>query len=105
MKLPGVDWDEPKARDNIKKHHLSFDVAQYALFDPDRLERPDHSENNTTTEDRWQVLGKVSGIIFAVYEDKGAVKRLITAREADKDERRLYNGYYGEGYKDWYHDT
>ncbi|HCC36293.1 MAG TPA: hypothetical protein DEQ14_01010 [Treponema sp.] len=105
MKLPGIEWDEPKARDNITNHHLSFDVAQYALFDPERLERVDHSESNTTTENRWQVLGKVGKIIFAIYEDKGQVKRLISAWFAEKQERRVYNGYYEEGYENWYHDT
>jgi uncharacterized DUF497 family protein len=105
MKLDGVEWDAQKAANNIEKHGLSFDVAQYALFDPERLERPDRSESNTTTENRWQVLGKVGKAVFTVYEDKNTKKRIITARWAEKEERRIYNGCYEEGYKDWYHNT
>jgi uncharacterized DUF497 family protein len=84
-----MEWDESKAQSNIVNHRLSFDVAQYALFDPERLERADRSENNATIEKRWQVLGKVGKIIWAIYEDMGEVKHLISAWFAEKQERRV----------------
>jgi uncharacterized DUF497 family protein len=53
MKLPGVEWDEGKNTANMRKHSgLSFEVAQYAFFDPERLERLDRSEGNTSGEER-----------------------------------------------------
>jgi uncharacterized DUF497 family protein len=61
------------------------------------------AESNTTTENRWQVLGKVAKIILAIYEDKGEVKRLISAWFAEKEERRIYHGHYEEGYENWYY--
>jgi uncharacterized DUF497 family protein len=95
MPIAGVEWDEKKARDNVLNHRIRFETAQYALFDKARLERADRSESNVSEEERVQVLGKAAGVIlFAVYEDKKTVKRLITARVALKPERRLYNGYH-----------
>jgi uncharacterized DUF497 family protein len=101
MPLPGIEWDTKKATENLEKHHVSFETAQYIFSDPERLERPDRSENNNTTEDRWQILGKIEDTLFVVYEDKKAVKRLITARLATKAERRSYNGYYQIDGKGW----
>jgi uncharacterized DUF497 family protein len=95
MKLPGIEWDDEKNEDNKRKHSgLSFEVAQYALLDPNRIERLDHSEENTSGEERVQILGKVGPVFFVVYTERGENKRLITARTASKKERRSYNGYY-----------
>jgi len=54
----------------------------------------DMSEDNTSGEERWQTLGKVGPVLFVVYTERGENKRIITARPADKTERRSYNGYY-----------
>ncbi|GHU89363.1 hypothetical protein FACS189476_08190 [Spirochaetia bacterium] len=101
VKLNGIGWDPEKARKNLEKHHVSFETAQYIFSDMDRLERFDHSEENNSTEERWQTLGKVEGTLFVVYTEKGDARQLITARLATKAERRSYNGYYhidGEGW-------
>jgi uncharacterized DUF497 family protein len=45
-----------------------------------------HSEK----EERWQTLGLVNQVLFVVYTEQGI--HLITARVADLNERRLYNG-------------
>ncbi|MCL2833880.1 MAG: BrnT family toxin [Treponema sp.] len=34
-------------------------MAQYVFADPERLERYDRSESNTSEEERWQTIGKV----------------------------------------------
>jgi uncharacterized DUF497 family protein len=102
MKLPGIDWDDEKNEANKRKHNgLSFEVAQYVLVDPGRIERPDRSEGNTSGEDRVQVLGRVGPVFFVVYAERGEDKRIITARVATKKERRIYHGYHendGEGW-------
>jgi uncharacterized DUF497 family protein len=101
MPIEGLEWDDEKARINLLKHHVSFETAQYIFSDGDRLERFDRSENNATGEARWQTIGKVGDTLFVVYAETDAAKRLISARKANKAERRSYNGYYqidGQGW-------
>lgn len=31
------EWDESKNKENLEKHDVSFELAQYAFFDPDRI--------------------------------------------------------------------
>jgi uncharacterized DUF497 family protein len=88
-----IEWDDDKAKANLKKHGVSFETAQYIFSDPDRLERLDRSAGNVFGEERWQVIGKVEDILFVVYTERGTRQRLISARLANKEERRLYNGY------------
>ncbi|MDR0656723.1 MAG: BrnT family toxin, partial [Treponema sp.] len=52
------------------------------------MERLDRSEKNTSGEERWQTLGRVGPVFFVVYTERGENKRIITARAADKAERR-----------------
>jgi uncharacterized DUF497 family protein len=80
---------------------LSFEAAQYVFLDPERIERIDQSEGNTFGEERWQTLGMVNKILFVVYTERGENKRIISARLAEKHERRSYNGYYKIDDKGW----
>ena len=77
--------------------------------DPSRVWRLDRSENNTSSEERWQTIGKVGKLFFVVYteHEEGAtnVTRIISAREAEKHERRSYNGYYQIDGKGWTKDS
>ena len=103
-----IIWDEVKNIENKKKHKIGFEVAQYVFSDPLRIWRPDRSDNNMSGETRWQTIGKVGKIIFVVYTEKEEdlnTTRLISAREAEKHERRSYNGYYQVDSKGWTKDT
>jgi uncharacterized DUF497 family protein len=102
MKLAGVEWDEEKNEANKLKHNgLSFELAQYVFSDPERLDRPDQSEGNTSGEARLQTLGVVDKVLFVVFAEHGEKKRIITARLATRAERRNYNGYYLIDGKGW----
>ena len=101
MPMDGIEWDDEKARLNFQKHGVSFETAQYVFSDPERLWRLDRSENNTAGEERWQSLGKVGRVLFVVYVEHGENKRIISARLADKNDRRSYNGYYQIDGKGW----
>jgi uncharacterized DUF497 family protein len=101
MPLKGIEWDSEKAYENILKHHISFETAQYVFSDPERLERYDQSESNISGEERWQTVGKIGDILLVVYTERGVNKRLITARLATKAERKSYNGYYTIDGKGW----
>ena len=104
-----IIWDEAKNAENKKKHKIGFEVAQYVFSDPLRIWRLDRSENNTSEDTRWQTIGKVGETFFVVYteQEEGNVNvtRLISAREAEKHERRSYNGYYHIDGKGWTKDT
>ena len=101
MQIDGIEWDEAKNIINKQEHDLSFETAQYVFADPERLERLDMSKGNISGEERWQTLGKVGAVLFVVYTERGENKRIITARTADKTERRSYNGYYQIDGKGW----
>ena len=65
-----VEWDKKKAALNRQKHGVEFEDI----------------------ENRWQVIGEVGEILFVVYTERGAAFRLITARMATPEERRIYYG-------------
>lgn len=48
------EWDETKAHANLKKHHVSFEIAARVFFDPLAITHQDRVEGG---EYRWQTLG------------------------------------------------
>ena len=84
------EWDSEKARINKRKHQVSFKTAANVFFDDNRIELRD--EEHSDDEDRWQVIGKVDDILFVVYTDREDRTRIISARKANRNERRIYYG-------------
>jgi uncharacterized DUF497 family protein len=84
------EWDLEKDKINQKLHGISFSTAKFAFNDNERWERFDSKHSNG--EDRWQTLGLVNQVLFVVYTERGDTIHLITARIADENERRIYNG-------------
>jgi uncharacterized DUF497 family protein len=83
------EWNEAKAKINLKKHEVSFLTAS-AIFLNARLERIDDREDYG--EVRWIALGRVEDAVYRVvyfWRDKNLI-RLISAQKASKDERRIY---------------
>ena len=109
MKERRITWDETKNAENKQKHKIGFEDAQYVFFDPLRIMRFDRSENNTSGEERWQTIGKVGKILFVVYTEQEKrtenTTRIVSARKAEKQERRSYNGYYWRDNKGWSKDS
>jgi len=101
MPIDGIEWDNEKARINLEKHKVSFETAQYVFSDPARLWRLDQSESNKAGEERWQTLGKVGKVLFVVYTERGEKLHIISARLANKNDRRSYHGYYLIDGKGW----
>ena len=82
------EWDDEKNRINKRKHHISFETAEKVFADDHRIEWFD--EEHSAEEDRYITLGMVDNILHVVYTERGEAIRLITARRADKHERRKY---------------
>jgi uncharacterized DUF497 family protein len=99
-----ITWDENKNMENKRKHGISFETARFVFADPERLQRLDRSGGNAE-EERWQSLGMSEGVVCVVYTERETEDanetRLITARLANKAERRSYNGYYRIDNEGW----
>ena len=86
-------WDPRKAKENARKHGVTFEEAQTVFLDDYALliADPDHSEQ----ENRFLLLGVSSRLRLLVvchcYRETGGVIRLISARKADRAERRQYS--------------
>jgi uncharacterized DUF497 family protein len=84
------EWDPEKDKINRKVHGISFSTAKFVFNDIERWERYDSSHREN--EDRWQTLGLVEKVLFVVYTEQKENIRIISARIADENERRIYNG-------------
>jgi uncharacterized DUF497 family protein len=88
-----VVWDESKNQINQSKHRLSFEVAQLVFDDPLHVSRQERIEGG---EQRWQTIGLVHGLVLllvahsVIEADGHETIRIISARKADKIERRIY---------------
>jgi len=85
-------WDPLKARQNLRKHGVSFQEAETAFLDEQALvlDDPDHS----ATEERFVLLGMAAALrvlsVCHCVRESGSVIRLISARRATKTEQRQY---------------
>lgn len=84
------EWEDEKNERNKEKHKISFEEAKSAFDDGNSLE----FEASQNGEFRIVRIGKTATkfILFIVYTMRGLVIRLISARQASKDERNLYIG-------------
>ena len=85
------EWDEEKNKINVAKHKISFEQAREAFNDPFRLVAYD-DVNSLEDEDRSIIIGanKKNIVLFVVCTDRKGITRIISARKADKNERRMY---------------
>ncbi|ETS04094.1 membrane protein [Bartonella henselae] len=88
------EWDEAKAKSNLEKHRVSFEIAARVFADPFAMVKQDRIENG---EYRWQTLGLVDGFLLllvahTVHDDKDGIEviRIISARRANLKERKRY---------------
>jgi len=70
------------------KHKIDFEDAKNIFLDPNRLEREDKRGYDET---RIQVIGIVNQVVLlVVYTKRNGRYRIISARRANKNERRQY---------------
>jgi uncharacterized DUF497 family protein len=87
------EWDPAKARSNLAKHGVSFELAQRVWDDPRHVIVPDRIEGG---EQRWHALGLVGPVIVLLVvhsypdPDDDERVRIIGARKATPSERRRY---------------
>ena len=89
MKL-AFEWDEAKARENLKKHKVGFDEGKTIFNDPFLLTFPDIDTSDA--EERYVNIGlSVRDRVLVLFhtERQGRI-RIISCRKASARERRHY---------------
>jgi uncharacterized DUF497 family protein len=84
------EWDEEKARSNLRKHGVSFDDAVLA-FDDDSLLEVGHEVASDGEVRRLALASFRLRIYFLVFVERGNVLRIISARKANRRERQIYS--------------
>lgn len=87
------EWDEAKSEANLRERGFDFAYAA-GIFDGPLLEvddtRADYGER------RVQAIGKVGhDLLFVVYTWRGDIRRIISARLANRKERNIYGKVFG----------
>ncbi len=89
------EWDPAKARQNVKKHKVSFERAATVFLDPRALSELD--EEHSRKEERWVTLGlDQTGVLLVIchtYREETELHariRIISARKATRNEAKQY---------------
>ena len=89
------EWDPAKARQNARKHRITFERAATVFLDPNALSQFD--EQHSEDEERWITLGlDHTGALLVIchtYHEQTEISarvRLISARKATKNETKQY---------------
>ncbi len=86
------EWDEDKAASNREKHGVSFEEATTVFGDvlAATFDDPDHSFG----EQRFITIGesKDGDLLVVAHTDRNGTIRIISARDATRQERRFYEG-------------
>ena len=84
------EWDDNKARLNLKNHGIGFDEAATVFWDP--LACIFDDEAHSSEESREIVIGHSSSgrLLLVCFTERGDVIRIISARKVTRKERNDY---------------
>ena len=84
------EWDPSKASPNLKSHEVSFEEASTVLDDPLFIAFLD--VEHSLDEERYITLGlsRESRLLLIAHTDREGAIRIISARQAAKNERQFY---------------
>ncbi len=84
------EWDAQKAAENVRSHGVSFEEAATVFFDP--LSATGRDPDHSVGESRYVTLGlsSESRLLMIAHTDREDMIRLISAREATRAERKIY---------------
>lgn len=81
------ECDPAKSAANLDKHGIDFDRARTLWNDPDRLEIPARSID----ESRSQVIGRIGDVVWSAFITmRGDRIRIISVRRARDEEKATY---------------
>lgn len=85
-------WDIKKGEANAVKHGISFKVAITAFDDPFQLRAPDLKHSSLSEKREWLIGEADVGVLVIIFtiRQPGNIFRIISARKANRRERRQY---------------
>jgi uncharacterized DUF497 family protein len=90
------EWDDDKAKANLKKHKVRFEEASSVFGDP--LAKIFSDEDHSAQEHREIIIGhsNQNRLLLVSFTERGRNRvRIISARGATKHERRAYEENQG----------
>ncbi len=89
------EWDENKAKANLKNHEISFDEAKTVFNDPSLITFPD--ELHSLDEERFISIGasNINRVLLVVHTEIETTEneiliRIISCRKPTVSERKFY---------------
>jgi uncharacterized DUF497 family protein len=87
------EWDAKKANSDFRKHAVAFEEAVTSLLDVLAVtgRDPDHSLD----EERYVTFGMSAQgrLLLVSHTDRQGIVRIVSARQATKSERKIYEEY------------
>ena len=89
------EWDENKAATNQSKHGIRFIVAATVFDDPYALIASDEKHSTVGEKREWIIGMSEEGVLVVVFTKRflGRIFRIISARKANKKEKKAYEDY------------
>ncbi|HHT9124794.1 MAG TPA: BrnT family toxin [Candidatus Brocadiia bacterium] len=89
-RVEGFEWNKGNIEKNWGKHKVSFIECEEVFFNKPIVVKED--EPHSKAEARYYVLGKTDEgrLLFVVFTIRGNKIRVISARDTNRKERRLY---------------
>jgi uncharacterized DUF497 family protein len=84
------EWDSRKAQENLRKHRIEFSEASTVFADSLSITIPD--PDHSASEQRWLTMGLSirQRLLVVVHTEEEETMRIISARPANRLERRKY---------------
>lgn len=88
--VEGFEWDEWNIEKNWERHKVTHIECEEVFFNEPLIVTKD--EPHSTVEVRYFVLGRTDKgrLLFIVFTIRGKKIRVISARDMNKKERRIY---------------
>jgi uncharacterized DUF497 family protein len=85
------EWDDAKSERNHRERGFDFATAALIFDGPVQTTFDDRRDYS---EERVIAIGEINGeVLVAVYTDRGQVRRIISARRANRKERETWRRF------------
>lgn len=90
--VEGFEWDKGNVAKNWERHKVNFIECEEVFFNKPLVVKED--EPHSKEEARYYVLGKTDNdrLLFMVFTLRGNKIRVISARDMNRKERKIYYG-------------
>ena len=89
--MNGFEWDDAKNAANLAKHGISFEEA-VTIWDGPVVTGQDELHQSEVREISFGLIGGTT-VVCVVHTERNEKTRIISARKATRNERRLFDAY------------